>query len=1191
MDIKGRHVLSKSIGNFSWVTWNGRAPLGEIVWTDPKAARVKVRAFEKLLCNFDAVLIQELHGSQEDFDRFMSKFSETHIGIRSGCDTHRAGGVAICIKRKVIPVGSYCWSACPEPGRLLCLYIWNPLAWISVCCGHLCPKHTMDRKRSFIDIVLDLSLPYGAGVTFIGADWNFIVASGDATSLNDIDAIKNPGPLAHYWESKSGHFWEAKQDMMTHINSTSESRIDRLYCNMVLSSALDHSPSTRLVWEPGSKLASASDHLPVGARMFSLSEGIRRTRVPDWVTAHPKYQDTLSEVWNELHTDIGDPMHDIEEAVEAIRITAKRLQTLAHLDNTAVPLDVQIFWGLAALRSAGTWDSHILERAMFMVSEIEVFFRGDTCTDYGGLHDFIAGLITQLAERRLHASDDDGADPDDWGRKSPKDGLGRWLSLWAGKRKQISTMHILDDNGQIPETESAAAKIVSDYWEESFAAKPCDLNVAEHTFRPFCRPIPQDVEWIVPIETYRNKADRCNNSSPGPDGVKYKHWAMAPPVVADTPYAGYRHIMKGGTFTNSVALSFLSFLVKDSVELANGIKASRPKDLRPLTLSNSCFKFITYLVSVPVNDIAGRTVSNYQRGGLEGRQLVDNLLDIEAKAIQFLITTYMGAGIVLLDIKQAFPSLAREFLFWVLQSMGFPAWFLDVLKEIYRYNVHGVILNGKAHCFINVLSGVKQGCPLSMALFALAIDCVILKMADVISPFGGIIRAFCDDLGLVARQIIPALEALINVFGAMGVAGGLWLHDKKCKLIPLRKADVSNMIKSIKDLPEPIRRFTISLAAKYLGVYIGPEGHIDQWTSTNAKYSAAAGFVRQLGLGFAASAPLHNALAVSRVAWLASIVDLDGSIVDLESRCNQLVFNGPWNALPPAAFFQLKAIGLPQSIRSLSAISIAGKCRTALISSKTFNQHVFDLDTCWGHDERILGAIAENWIKHSIIFGMKNAIQKARGAGVAVFHEGERPKFYQAMIYNGILPSCCSFDWCAFFARRWVRWSDDHDWLDLKSSQAILATDSARGKWKPCVLAALLRTWTNGWVTEHRFQREDMPCLFCKASVDKIEHIAVCPVLIRCASNYFRLDGLVWNIWNFIAVGDCILTPSDQLFHILALHNYAAYRSHCAVRHGKGNFSSSLYNSFLKALSIEHAFTRKSILQWKRGGLQWFVDP
>jgi hypothetical protein len=56
--------------------------------------------------------------------------------------------------------------------------------------------------------------------------------------------------------------------------------------------------------------------------------------------------------------------------------------------------------------------------------------------------------------------------------------------------------------------------------------------------------------------------------------------------------------------------------------------------------------------------------------------MVDNILDIEAKALQFAITEPKLSGLISFDVRAAFPSLSRQYIFWVLKPFppNYPHW-------------------------------------------------------------------------------------------------------------------------------------------------------------------------------------------------------------------------------------------------------------------------------------------------------------------------------------------------------------------------------------------------------------------------------------------------------------------------------------------------------------------------------------
>ena len=62
---------------------------------------------------------------------------------------------------------------------------------------------------------------------------------------------------------------------------------------------------------------------------------------------------------------------------------------------------------------------------------------------------------------------------------------------------------------------------------------------------------------------------------------------------------------------------------------------------------------------IPLNALADRIVAPLQSGGIRGRPMVDNIINLEAKAIQYLITHQLLSGICALDQRAALPSISR----------------------------------------------------------------------------------------------------------------------------------------------------------------------------------------------------------------------------------------------------------------------------------------------------------------------------------------------------------------------------------------------------------------------------------------------------------------------------------------------------------------------------------------------------
>jgi hypothetical protein len=119
--------------------------------------------------------------------------------------------------------------------------------------------------------------------------------------------------------------------------------------------------------------------------------------------------------------------------------------------------------------------------------------------------------------------------------------------------------------------------------------------------------------------------------------------------------------------------------------------------------------------------VASRYIGAHQRGFLWQRFITSNVVDIDVASMKVRATNLKGATI-LVDFQAAFPSLDHEFLKASLIAIGFPREVVNALTYFYVDNKHFIRVQGKIFNSITVLSGVRQGCPLSPVLFILCME-------------------------------------------------------------------------------------------------------------------------------------------------------------------------------------------------------------------------------------------------------------------------------------------------------------------------------------------------------------------------------------------------------------------------------------------------------------------------------------
>lgn len=89
-----------------------------------------------------------------------------------------------------------------------------------------------------------------------------------------------------------------------------------------------------------------------------------------------------------------------------------------------------------------------------------------------------------------------------------------------------------------------------------------------------------------------------------------------------------------------------------------------------------------------------------------------------------------GAAIITVDLEKAYDLVNRDVLWEVLLAFGYPSKFVGWMKALYAITSM-IILNGNTIAGkLNGVGSIRQGCPLSMHLFALYIDPLLVALTN-----------------------------------------------------------------------------------------------------------------------------------------------------------------------------------------------------------------------------------------------------------------------------------------------------------------------------------------------------------------------------------------------------------------------------------------------------------------------------
>jgi len=107
--------------------------------------------------------------------------------------------------------------------------------------------------------------------------------------------------------------------------------------------------------------------------------------------------------------------------------------------------------------------------------------------------------------------------------------------------------------------------------------------------------------------------------------------------------------------------------------------------------------------------------------GRQGNTIFDAVATVR-DAVAYATDTRTPMCVVTIDFQEAFDNISHTYLFAVLQEHGFSEQFQNRLKRMYDNAQSAVQINGYTSSPVSIRSSVRQGCPLSMILYALCLN-------------------------------------------------------------------------------------------------------------------------------------------------------------------------------------------------------------------------------------------------------------------------------------------------------------------------------------------------------------------------------------------------------------------------------------------------------------------------------------
>ncbi|CAI5479828.1 unnamed protein product [Closterium sp. Yama58-4] len=321
-----------------------------------------------------------------------------------------------------------------------------------------------------------------------------------------------------------------------------------------------------------------------------------------------------------------------------------------------------------------------------------------------------------------------------------------------------------------------------------------------------------DADWSEE-EVKAAFAALAKNKSPGSDGLPKEFFEVNWDLLGRSFMALVRDFTATGAVPGKVkeVVTILLHKKGDKDQLSN---------YRPITLLSFAYKILAKVIADRVKKVLHRVISPEQYGFIPGRRLTDGVA-LVADIIDAAKNGEEDWYLLLVDFQKAFDSVSRDFVFHVLHRMGFPPRMVTWIRGLHAGTTTKMLVNGWLGAGIEVVSGVRQECPLAPYLFLCAVEPLVqmveskrlgLDVAGQRLSYMG----YADDttLALQGKEQLAEAESILDTFEKQS---GLATNKAKSTILPLR-ADLG------RDDGGAFKWAKPKDAERRLGVWVTPDG-------------------------------------------------------------------------------------------------------------------------------------------------------------------------------------------------------------------------------------------------------------------------------------------------------------------------------------------------------------------------------
>lgn len=631
-------------------------------------------------------LLQECNISYRDNYREFEERWTHGQSVWSGDNKNRSSGVAVLFKGPDFNVQKVQRI---RDGRLLCVdltYLGVHLRIINV----YCPAELQERLETIKDIQ---PLLLCSRIVILGGDFNCLVGINDRSSQTtvklDSSSIALKNLIQDFILTDTYRFINPHSPGFTWSNGRTHSRIDFLFTSRgsQVSQATvkpvffsDHSLiNCSLVLKNVTKKGKSSWKLNVSVLQDVMVVKKFREKLTHWLSLQFAF-DSIGEWWEEVKARaksffIEEGKRTARKKRFKLKKQQSKLQRLYTLSYSG--------WDVAD-------DIILLKREMESIS-LEAS----------------RGLLTRSRVQHIEENE-----------KCSR----FFFRKLARPRNIIEALY--DENGNEKTEMSEILNCVSSFYSDLYRSEELDEAALSQLLSKVNKKV-NDFNGKLEVELSLDELTKAvnsmpNNKTPGSDGLPKEFYMTFWDELKVPLLEMYKESLGTGTLPSSLREGSITLLFK------KGDKKDI-KNWRPLTLLGVDRKILAKALFFRLQEVLGQIVGVEQTCVVPGRSMSDSLALVRDSYL-YAVDRRLPLCISGLDLEKAFDKINHHYLKRVLVSFGFGPQLRAWINLLYNSCYSKVIVNGTCTAPLEVQAGVRQGCPLSVILFILAMEplaCVI----------------------------------------------------------------------------------------------------------------------------------------------------------------------------------------------------------------------------------------------------------------------------------------------------------------------------------------------------------------------------------------------------------------------------------------------------------------------------------